>query len=443
MNAPNPRSSSNHWPIRPVATNAREVEVQRFRIEVVSGPNRGQIAISEADELSVGTAPTNHLVLTDPTVSRHHFAVAALADGYQLRDLSASGTLLAGYRVEVAYIDSGALIQAGETTVRFEALDERLAQPLSPDPRFGEVLGQSAAMRRLFAQLEHAASGDAAILLEGETGTGKRLLAEAVHQRSARASGPFQVVDCSAVTPGLLESELFGHEQGAFAGADQQRVGAFGLADGGTLFLDEVGELPAELQAKLVRVLETRQVRRVGSVEPVTVDVRVIAASCRDLRRDVNAGSFRTDLFCLLRGVHAPVPPLRERRDDIPLLVAHFYRELAGRADAEPPAELVASLSRQPWPGNVRELRGAVERAIHEPSEEQAGRSESWPELDFTISFRESKEGALAVWTRVYVRELVDRYGGNLSRAARAVSMDRNHLRDLLHKYAMNPSNQP
>ena len=443
MNASNPHASSPAWLSRTVASTAREVHVQRCRIEVVSGPDRGQVATAEADELSVGTAPTNHLVLSDPSVSRHHLTIAVTADGFQLRDLSSrSGTLLAGYRVEVAYIDSGAQLQVGDTTLRFEALEESLSPPLSDGESFGEVLGRSSAMRRLFGVLEQAAAGEATILLDGESGTGKSALAVAIHRNSRRASGPFVVVDCSAIAPGAIESELFGHEPGAFAGADEQRNGAFGAADGGTLFLDEVGELGPELQAKLVRVLESRQIRRIGSVEPVPVDVRVIAASKRDLRPEVNAGSFQPELYQLLRGVRASVPALRDRREDIPLLVAHFSRQITGNGSAEPPAELVASMARQAWPGNVRELRSAVERAALDQSVEDAVRSESWPELDFTISFRESKEGALAVWTRIYVRELVDRYGGNLSRAARAVSMDRNHLRDLLHKYAMNSSNQ-
>jgi DNA-binding NtrC family response regulator len=443
MNAPHPRMRSPNWSTRAVATNGREVHVQQFRVEVVSGPNRGQVAASDSDELCIGTAPTNQLILTDPTVSRHHLSITATPSGFQLRDLSSTnGTLLAGYRVELAYIESGALIQAGESTVRFDALEEQVSHPLSENDRFGDVLGHSAAMRRVFAVLEKVAATDTTVLLDGETGTGKGALAEALHRQSARASGPFVVVDCGSIPPNLIESELFGHERGAFTGAEERRLGAFGAADGGTIFLDEVGELGPDLQPKLLRALESRQIRRIGSVAPVPVDVRVIAATNRDLRHEVNAGTFRTDLFYRLNVMRVTVPPLRERRDDIPLLAGHFFRQLSQGA-TEPPAELIASLLRQPWAGNVRELRSAVERAIllgqaTAEETESAVRGEAWPALDFTISFRESKEGALAVWTRVYVRELVDRYGGNLSRAARAVSMDRNHLRDLLHKYATN-----
>jgi DNA-binding NtrC family response regulator len=446
MHAPHQRLPSNNWRTAAVATTTREVQVQKFRIEVVSGPNRGQVSDSDADELCVGTAPTNHLVLTDPTVSRHHLSITATPSGFQVRDLgSTSGTFLAGFRVEVAYIESGALIQAGESTVRFDALEEQVSQPLSDGDRFGDVIGQSAAMRRVFAVLERVATADTTILLDGETGTGKRALAEAIHRHSLRASGPFVAVDCGAIAANQIESELFGHEPGAFDGAEEMRVGAFGAADGGTLFLDGIGELGPDIQPKLLRALESRQIRRIGSVAPVPVDVRIIAATHRDLRQEVNAGTFRTDLFFRLNATRVTVPPLRERRDDIPHLVADFVRQLGGPADAAIPAELITSLQRQPWAGNVRELRSAVERAVllgqtaaMEQAAANGGSSESWPSLDFTISFRESKEGALAVWTRVYVRELVDRYGGNLSRAARAVSMDRNHLRDLLHKYAMN-----
>jgi DNA-binding NtrC family response regulator len=439
---------SPNWRTRAVATTAREVQVQKFRVEVVSGANRGQIGAAEGTELGIGTAPGNHLVVTDPTVSRHHVVIAATSEGFQLRDLgSTNGTFLAGYRIDSAYVEAGALIQLGETTVRFDVLEERVSQPLSDSESFGDVIGQSAVMRRIFSILERVAATDTTVLLDGETGTGKGALAEAIHRRSDRASGPFVVVDCGAIPPSLIESELFGHERGSFTGADERRIGAFEAAHGGTIFLDEIGELTADLQPKLLRVLEGRQVRRIGSVAPIQVDVRVIAATNRDLRQEVNDGSFRTDLYYRLNVMRITMPPLRERREDIPQLIAHFYRMLTHSADA-PPAELITRLLRQNWAGNVRELRSAVERAVvlgesaaasdaamSGGLDDRRGSGDSWPSMDFTQSFRDSKEAAIAVWTRVYVRDLLDRYGGNLSRAARAVSMDRNHLRDLLNKY--------
>jgi DNA-binding NtrC family response regulator len=441
----NPRMRSPNWRTRAVAATAREVQVQRFRVEVVSGPNRGQVGAAEGTELAIGTAPGNHLVVTDPTVSRHHAVITATSNGFQVRDLgSTNGTCLAGYRVDSAYVESGALIQLGETSVRFDALEERVSHPLSEKDRFGDVIGQSAAMRRVFGLLERVVATDTTILLDGETGTGKGAIAEAIHRLSGRASGPFVVVDCGAIPPSLIESELFGHERGSFTGADERRIGAFEAADGGTVFLDEIGELGPDLQPKLLRVLEGKQVRRIGSVAPISVDVRVIAATNRDLRHEVNSGQFRTDLYYRLNVMRVTVPPLRERREDIPMLVAHFYRQVAKSADAAPPAELIMRLMRQPWAGNVRELRSAVERAVllgEAAATEGVGapisRGENtWPEMDFTVSFRDAKESAIGCWTRVYVRELVDRFGGNLSRAARAVSMDRNHQRDLLNKYA-------
>jgi DNA-binding NtrC family response regulator len=411
--APYPRLRTPDWRARVLTTTPRDVQIQRFRIEVTGGPDRGLVVVADGEEISVGTAPSNQLVLSDPSASRHHLAIVATPLGFQLRDLvSTHGTFLADYRVEVAYIDSGAVIQAGETALRFEALDDHVSRPLSERDRFGEAMGESAAMRRLFGALEHLAPTDEPILLEGETGTGKGALAEAIHRHSARAGGPFVAVDCAGAPPHLLEAELL-------------------AAHGGTLFLDSIGDLPSALQEKLARALDG------GAAEGGPINVRIVAASNRDLRPEVNAEAFRADLFHRLGGARVVVPPLRERAEDVALLAAHLYRQASGGPGASD--EILRALTRQPWPGNLRELRAAVERLADQASEEQnGGRDESWPALDFTISFRESKEGALAVWTRVYVRELVDRYGGNLSRAARAVSMDRNHLRDLLHKYAMN-----
>ena len=421
--APYPRLRTPDWRMRVLTTTPRDVQIQRFRIEVTGGPDRGLVVVADGDEISVGTAPSNQLVLSDPSASRHHLAIVATPLGFQLRDLSsAHGTFLADYRVEVAYIDSGAVIQAGETALRFEALDEHVSRPLSERDRFGEAMGESAAMRRLFGALERLAPTDEPILLEGETGTGKGALAEAIHRHSARAGGPFIAVDCAGAPPHLLEAELFA--------VDGVGRGALAAARGGTLFLDSIGDLPSSLQEKLARALE----RTAEGAEPI--EVRVIAATNRDLRPEVNADAFRADLFHRLAGARVVVPPLRERAEDVALMAAHLYRQASGGPG--PSEEILRGLTRQPWPGNLRELRAAVERLADQASEEQnGGRDESWPALDFTISFRESKEGALAVWTRVYVRELVDRYGGNLSRAARAVSMDRNHLRDLLHMYAM------
>jgi two-component system response regulator GlrR len=408
---------------------------------------------SEGVELSIGTARGNHLVLTDRAVSRHHCAISATEEGFFLRDLgSRNGTTLAGFRVTGAYLGPGAVLGVGESTIRFQPIADQIVEPLAPEERYSRLLGHSTAMRRIFAALPRIAASDSTVLIEGETGTGKGLLAEAIHARSPRAKGPFVVIDCGAIPPSLIEAELFGHVKGAFTGAQASRPGAFEAAAGGTVFLDEVGELPIDMQPKLLRALEERVVRRVGSLDPVRLDVRVIAATNRDLRGEVNRGTFRSDLYYRLNIVRIRLPPLRERREDIPMLVAHFHEQLAPSEDPRPPAELVAALARQDWPGNVRELRGAVERAIlmrdielSELTSEATGaaRHESAGppmdyEGDFALgSFRAAKERVVTRWERGYLETLVRKCGGNVSRAARTARMDRNHLRELVRKYGI------
>jgi DNA-binding NtrC family response regulator len=285
--------------------------------------------------------------------------------------------------------------------------------------------------------LQRLSDSDATVLLIGETGTGKGALAEAMHRMSTRANGPFVVVDCGAIPGNLIESELFGHEKGAFTGADRKREGAFSLASGGTLFLDEVGELDIDLQPKLLRALESREIRPVGSNQSEKVDVRIVSATNRDLREEVNRGSFRSDLYFRLNVMRIELPPLRERREDIPMLVESFYRKLVEDDTASPPAELLSRMLRGEWPGNVRELRAAVERAVvlGDLESTEPLRSSANAEFDYTTSYREAKEAAIGRWEERYIPELVERYDGNLSRAARAVSMDRNHLRKLLRRY--------
>jgi DNA-binding NtrC family response regulator len=420
----------------------KEFRFHRFALRVIEGPDKGREHVSSsASELSIGTAESNTLVLTDPTVSRHHFALQVGPDGVLLRDLdSTNGTNVGGMRVGSAYLKSGATITVGITKLRYDELAEQLREPISEDDHFGRALGRSLAMRRLFSLLPRIAATDTTVLIEGETGTGKGVLADAIHTSSARAEGPFVVVDCGSIPPSLIESELFGHEKGAFTGATNTRVGAFEAAAGGTVFLDELGELPLEMQPKLLRALEERTVRRVGSVGTIDLDVRVIAATNRNLRQAVNRGTFRADLYFRLNIVRIDIPPLRERRDDIPLLVESFYQLFTGTTDAAP-TELAQRLTNQDWPGNVRELRNAVERAVLMQD------TELWQEVtsdasvnasyqfDDALTFRAAKERVISQWEHWFVAELIGRHGGNTSRAARAVKMDRTHLRELMHKY--------
>ena len=431
----------------------REIAFSRFRLQVTAGPDAGIEQVSDAQEFVIGTAGGNQLVLTDRAVSRHHCVVAATPQGFLLRDLdSTNGTTLAGFRVQSAYLKGGATIGLGESTLRFETLADEIREPLSDEERYGRVLGQSTAMRRIFAILPRVAASDSTVLLEGETGTGKGLLAEVIHQQSLRASGPFVVLDCSAIPPTLIEAELFGHAKGAFTGAHSARAGVFEAANGGTVFLDEIGELRLDMQPKLLRALEERTVKRIGTIDPVRLDVRVIAATNRDLRLEVNRGTFRSDLFYRLNIVRLRVPPLRERRDDIALLVAHFYGQFASEDDPVPPADLLEAMMNQEWPGNVRELRGAIERAVlmgdsalwkeigQDAGPVSAPRSESAPRVDpvnLELSFRAAKELNVARWERAYVTALIRASEGNLSRAARAGRMDRNHLRELLRRHGV------
>jgi len=408
---------------------------------VLDGPSQGRSLDFAENEVSVGTSPRNELVVEDQGVSRHHVAISPTPRGHLVRDLdSTNGTTINGVRVERAYLTERAILTLGTTRLQFEPLAEETRTAISAEDRWGRALGVSDAMRRLFAVLPKVAASDVTVLIEGETGTGKSLLASAIHEASPRADKPFVVVDCATIPPNLIESELFGHEKGAFTGAIGTRVGAFELAEGGTVFLDEVGELPLDLQPKLLRALEDRIVKRVGGNEPVRLNVRVIAATNRELRAEINRGRFRSDLYYRLNTFSVRVLPLRERRDDVALLVAHFYRQLHPFGE-EPPADLLAELLRHEWPGNVRELRAAVERTVllgdpavwREITEPSAGVTPAGQ----TMSFRAAKEQAVATWERDYLRALVTRFAGNLSRAARAVRMDRNHLRELLVRHGL------
>jgi DNA-binding NtrC family response regulator len=316
---------------------------------------------------------------------------------------------------------------------------------------FGAAIGKSLAMRTIFGVLERIAKTDATVLLEGETGTGKDVLARAIWTESARASGPFVVVDCGAVSYSLLESELFGHERGAFTGAVAARQGAFELADRGTVFLDEIGELPLDVQPKLLRVLETREFRRVGGNKPMKSDVRVLAATKRNLQREVHAGKFREDLYFRLAVVPVTVPSLRARRDDVPMLVEHILR-----ASSEPGGEALRvndetmqALMAHDWPGNVRELRNVLDRAIYlaratgqtdlsmvtlptaGPSSGDAFQFEAGK------SYRETRAKYDAEFERRYVKWLLGRHGNNVSAAAREARMDRKHLHDMAKKHGL------
>jgi len=298
------------------------------------------------------------------------------------------------------------------------------------------LVGRSVAMRRLGELIDRVAPSDTTVLVTGETGTGKELVAESIHAGSPRAGGPFVVLDCSALPAQLVEDELFGHEPGAFTGATGPRLGLFEAARGGTLFLDEVGELPLEVQPKLLRAVETRCIRRIGGLAPIPCDVRLIAATHRDLASELGRG-FRADLYFRLAVARVHVPPLRERIDDLALLIARF----AG--DRAVPDTFHAWAARHPWPGNVRELRAAVERAVTlcrlptaQPGPSPGGLGGRSPPIDIDVSlpFREVKRRVVDDLERRYITALLDAHGGNVSAAARAAELDRMTIYNMLHR---------
>ena len=435
-------------------------ELPRFalRLRLASGVETA--LESAAAVVRVGSRPGNDLVVADEAVSRIHFEIAVDAHGFRLRDLgSTNGTVVNGARALDVYLADGARIVAGTSEIAFSLLPAPVEVALSKAEQFGGLIGKSAAMRELFAKLERVAPTDSTVLVEGESGTGKELVAEAIHGASARREGPFVVFDCAAVPASLVEAELFGHEKGAFTGASVARPGCVAEADGGTLFLDEIGELPLDLQAKLLRVLEKREFRRVGARATTRVDIRVVAATNRDLAREVNVGSFREDLYYRLAVVRLTLPTLSERSDDIPLLAEHFVRQAFPLAPERAAAVLAGisgdnwlKLKTHPWRGNVRELRNVIHRALalagpagpdgiapaSVRTRDPVGSSASPPPpagalpIDLERPFLEQRNDLVARFEREYVLGMLERHGGRISPAAQAAGLDRSHFRRLL-----------
>jgi DNA-binding NtrC family response regulator len=427
---------------RPVA-----LELRGYSVAVVAGPDAGKSANGTRRSFVVGTHPSCDLVLGDPHVSRQHLRIEAERGEYVLRDLgSTNGTRVAGARVRLALLDDGALITLGETTLRFSFGAAPVRIDLAAEDSFEGLIGRSLAMRELFAMMAQAAPTDAPVLIEGETGTGKERVARALHARSRRASRPFVVFDCAAVPPTLIESELFGHEKGAFTGATDRRAGVFERADGGTVLLDELGELAVELQPKLLRVLESNEVWRVGAQKPTPIDARVLAATNRDLAARITEGQFREDLYYRLAVVILRVPPLRERREDIPLLASHFARaHLAAGGAARPGGPgweaIFEFMKPHDWPGNVRELRNVVERAVimsdprllaGDPLDALGElRQRAEPALHKRVSLRAARDQT----EREYLEDLVRATDGDLDRAAEIAEVHRKSFERLLRKH--------
>jgi DNA-binding NtrC family response regulator len=418
------------------------------RLTAVNGPAAGTSIALTASLLTVGRHATNDLVLDDPAVSGVHVEIQAAGTTVRIRDGgSTNGTWLGPHRVSEIELAPGGEIRVGSTLLRLDVDAGTVPAKATSREAFGDLVGRSAAMRELFGVLERISPKNLTVLVQGETGTGKEEVARAIHAHSPRAKAPFVVVDATSLPESLAEALLFGHEKGAFTGADRRRPGLFEAANGGTVFLDEIGELPAPLQAKFLRVLERREVTRVGSTAPIPVDVRVIAATHRDLRHEIDAGRFREDLFFRLAQVRVAVPPLRSRPDDIAPLCRQFLERATTEAPATLEAEALKHLEAQPWPGNVRELRNVVTRAAALAAGQVVRRADVAGEgfgfrgtrderaaMDLSGTFSAAKERAIERFESAYLAALMRRTGGNLSEAAREADVARHHLRDLLKK---------
>jgi DNA-binding NtrC family response regulator len=431
--------------LNPAGSESRRA--RRFQLTVLSGEDKNTKWQSSGALASIGSHRRNDLVLSEPTVSRFHCEIREDAGGPRVLDLdSSNGTLLDGVRIKDGFLKAGSLLRLGAAQLRFDFVgQEEVVLPLSEATRFGTLVGTSVAMRYTFALLERAAQEDVTVLLEGETGTGKGAAAEAIHKASARREGQLVVIDCSAIPANLLESELFGHEKGSFTGADARRIGAFEEASGGTLFLDEIGELPLEMQAKLLRAIENREIRRIGTNQFRPIDVRVIAATNRDLRGEVNAGQFRSDLYYRLAVVKITLPPLRERPDDIQALATQILGGFgAGRSLVTNllTPEFLGNLQSASWPGNVRELRNYLERCKVFRTALPVGDialADGAQRVDASLPYPEARRRALAAFEKDYLRELLKQHGGRVAQAAVAAGVDRVYLYRLLRRHGLKP----
>jgi transcriptional regulator with GAF, ATPase, and Fis domain len=419
----------------------------------MSGKARGSSLVVER-LVRIGKAPDNDLVLPDASVSRYHCELEPTPSGLVVRDLGSTNHIRVGRsKVETATLEPGATLVVGDVELIVEPNAEHVQVAPSASSEFGRAVGPSLVMRQMFGLLERIAPTEATVLLEGETGTGKDVLAQSIHAHSARHSEPFVVVDCGAISYSLIESEFFGHERGAFTGAVQARAGAFETVGKGSLFLDEIGELPLDVQPKLLRVLETGEFRRVGGNKAQRCEARIIAATKRDLKLEVERGKFREDLYFRLAVVPLTVPPLRARREDIPALVECFLAQARERdprvARLEISDETMAGLAAHDWPGNVRELRNVLDRAVYiaAASNDSKLRLLDLPVLargnggDWSFaegeSYRETRARYEQEFEQRYVSWLLGKHGGNVSAAARSAKMDRKYLHDLARRHGL------
>ena len=413
--------------------------VRKLRVTVEGGADHG--ATATGDAIAIGTSSDNGLALADPAVSRYHLELRRGPDGIAVVDLgSSNGTWIGGLRVERALVPAGTRLRIGDTTLAVDDGGQTVAPPTTETQAIPELVGESDAIREVGRLVHKLARVDSSVLINGETGSGKEVVARALHEASPRRAHELVVVDCGSLPATLISSILFGHEKGSFTGADQRRIGAFERASGGTILLDEIGELPLEVQPALLGVLERRQFTRVGGAQAITTDVRVLAATHRDLRAEVNAGRFRADLYYRLAVAKIAIPPLRERLEDLEPLARHFATRLTGRADLGPLSGMLTALRSHPWTGNVRELRNVVEAAVvmgEVDLGDGVARTVGAPTDQPIATYRDARAAAIQRFETEYLRDLVERSGGNASEAARIARMDRPYLLTLLRKHGL------
>jgi transcriptional regulator with PAS, ATPase and Fis domain len=420
------------------------LRVRAATVEVVAGPDRGRRVRIDRPTFVVGTGDGADLRLSDAKVSREHLRISLTEAGLEVRDDgSRNGTRIGSIRVARAILTADTAIEIGKTSLLVQLDVESTDLPMSGRSEFGGAFGVSQGMRHVFALLERAAPSDVTILLEGESGVGKEVLARAIHGMSQRAHEPFVALDCGAIPPGLIEAELFGHERGAFTGANQSRVGIFEQAERGTVFLDEIGELPLDMQPKLLRVIEQREVRPVGGRLPRPINVRIVAATNRKLGEASTRGEFRTDLFYRLAVARVTVPPLRDRHDDIAPLALMFLRHALRDPSAELPAELASMVTSYDWPGNVRELRNVIERwavlgvrdagTLFDSELVQIPGRADLAELPY----HEARRIVLDEFERAYVPKVLERAGGVVTRAAELAEVARPSFYRMLERANM------
>lgn len=438
------------------------ISLRKCVLAVIDGPSpKVKYDLDKKKITKIGKKADNDIVLNDKTVSRYHIEIEAAEDSYIMRDMnSTNGTYINGTRIKEGFLSPGDVLMFGNTKMEFQAFNEKVQMEPSKNNFFGEMVGQSKKMRQIFGILERISPTMATVIIEGETGTGKELVARAIHDNSPRKNSPFVVFDCSAVAPNLIESELFGHMKGSFTGAVKDRKGAFEQANTGTIFLDEIGELPIDLQPKLLRALEQREIKRVGSTQSVNLDIRVVCATNRDLKKEVEENRFREDLYYRLSVVKIQLPPLRERAEDIPLIIERILSQ--ARYNKKPDGsyyatkvedDAIKTLQRYQWPGNVRELNNILERAVsfsengvisgahlnfifsEANNEDEA--TVRMQAVDLNLPFKEAKQKIVESFEAEYLEDLLKRNKNNVSKAAREAKIDRKHLRNLLVKYGI------